>query len=260
MRASLSRQSACRRVEDRKTAGFRRQSASRVIIPSPGSTMADESNFQDRQLTGTEFEFEDLYEAGDTISAGAYGTVFKCYHRSDPSTRYAVKILDKSRLKEKDNSNVFRELAILRELRILDHVISLIDFFQDEQKLYMVQVLADGGDVFDRLGKRQNYTEKDARDLALILLQTVAAIHEVPIVHRDLKPENLLLRYDDDDTSILLADFGFARRVGPNEWCQTRCGYVLYSTCPPKPPPLPTPFLCGAMGSWFHPLGHGFDF
>lgn len=223
--SSMIRQDARRGMEDPRTASFTRQSAARIMIPLPGITL-DQNRYdlQGQQLTEDEYTFDDLYLVNDKLRAGSYGTVYKCHHKSDPKTLYAVKILDKARLKEKDNANVFRELAILRELRFLDHVISLIDFFQDDSQLYMVQVLAEGGDVFDRLSQRQLYTEKDARDLALILLQTVGAIHEVPIVHRDLKPENLLLRYDNDDTSILLADFGFARHVGPDEWCQTRCG------------------------------------
>ncbi|KAL7557128.1 hypothetical protein ACA910_002413 [Epithemia clementina (nom. ined.)] len=226
MRGSLTRQDATRVVEDAKTGSFRRQPAKRSVVPLPGSTLMDMTcDLRNQQQTGEEFAFDDLYTVDESLRSGSYGAVYKCHHVSDPNTRYAVKILDKARLKQKkDNANVFRELEILRELRFLDHVISLIDFFQDDSKMYMVQVLAEGGDVFDRLSQRQYYTEKDARDLALILLQTVGAIHQVPIVHRDLKPENLLLRYANDDTSILLADFGFARHVRPDEWCQTRCG------------------------------------
>ena len=226
-RTSLMRQDASRAMEDSKTASFTRQHAARSIIPVPGSTLDHNgTDLRGQLLTTDEFAFDDLYEVDEKLRSGSYGTVYKCHHKSEPSTPYAVKIMDKSRMKQKDNANVFRELAILRELRFLDHVISLIDFFQDESQLYMVQVLAEGGDVFDRLSQRQTYTEKDVRDLGLILLETVNSIHQVPIVHRDLKPENLLLRYANDDTSILLADFGFARHVQPNEWCQTRCGYV----------------------------------
>jgi serine/threonine protein kinase len=41
----------------------------------------------------------------------------------------------------------------------------------------------------------------------------------------DLKPENILLRDMLDDSSVLLADFGFARYV-PEDGLKTRCGTV----------------------------------
>lgn len=50
-----------------------------------------------------------------------------------------------------------------------------------------------GGELFDRIVSKTHYTEKEARDLVKIFIETVAFIHESGIVHRDLKPENLLL-------------------------------------------------------------------
>ena len=47
------------------------------------------------------------------------------------------------------------------------------------------------------------------------------------LVFEDLKPENLLLLSKTDDSSILLADFGFARHV-PEDGLKTRCGTVSH--------------------------------
>jgi len=46
-----------------------------------------------------------------------------------------------------------------------------------------------------------------------ILLEAVNYCHLRKVAHRDLKPENLLLRSESDDSSIKIADFGFARVV-----------------------------------------------
>ena len=100
--------------------------------------------------------------------------------------------MDRTKLKKVDDDGVFREVAILADLVQHKHVIRLIDFFVEPQRLCVVQVLAVGGDVFDRLAQRQAYTEKDARHLARILLEAVDGLHSVqpcPIIHRDLKPE-----------------------------------------------------------------------
>jgi calcium/calmodulin-dependent protein kinase (CaM kinase) II/calcium/calmodulin-dependent protein kinase I len=102
-------------------------------------------------------------------------------------------------------------------------VIRLIDFFVTPTKFHVVQEWAEGGDIFDKLAKRTTYTEKDARDLSFVLLQTMQAMHSLHLVHRDLKPENLLLLNTFDDANIKVCDFGFAKHVPP-EGLQTRCG------------------------------------
>ena len=53
--------------------------------------------------------------------------------------------------------------------------------------------LVEGGELFDRIVSKSHYTEREARDLIKIMLETMAYMHAQGIVHRDLKPENLLL-------------------------------------------------------------------
>jgi serine/threonine protein kinase len=134
-----------------------------------------------------------------------------------------VKVIDRSKLKEKDDKATFREIGIMKDLTDVDNIVKLIDVYIVPEFFHIVQVYAQGGDVFDRLAKRVSYTEKDSRDLGVILLQTMEALHGRKIVHRDLKPENLLLKTSMNDTSILLADFGFAKYV-PEDGLKTRCG------------------------------------
>jgi calcium/calmodulin-dependent protein kinase I len=172
----------------------------------------------------TQMSFFDYYDTDDRLRSGSFGTVYTCHPRSDPTELYAVKIFDRRKLQRKDDDAVFREVAVLKELGALPHVVRLLDFYVEPNALYMVQVYAQGGDVFDRLGTRKSYNEKNARDLAKILLETIASLHDMTIVHRDLKPENLLLKDKLDDTSVLVADFGFSRHVLPDAYCTTRCG------------------------------------
>lgn len=171
-------------------------------------------------------KYDDLYTTDKRLRSGSYGTVYTCHHRTTMDTVYAVKIIDRKKLKKKDDEGVFREVRVLKEFIGVPNIIQLIDFFTEPDKLFVVQNLAAGGDVFDKLSQRKTYSEQDARVLARVLLKAIDAMHHVeptPIVHRDLKPENLLLADPNDDTSILLADFGFARHVTP-EGCKTRCG------------------------------------
>lgn len=172
--------------------------------------------------------FESLYRLEQRLRSGSFGTVYECQHVDHPDQLYAVKIIDRTKLKPKDDKAVFTEVATLRELHHVENVTTIIDFFVEPDKLYMVQMLARGGDVFDRLTARTKYNEMDARHLAVTLIQTMAQIHEKRIVHRDLKPENLLLREEEDDTGILVADFGFAKHCQKGSYLRTRCGTPVF--------------------------------
>ncbi len=114
-------------------------------------------------------------------------------------------------------------------------VINLVDFYHSPTKYHIVMELARGGDVFDRLAKRKVYTEKNTRDLAVRMLQSIKFLHDRGIAHRDIKPDNLLLMYEECDTSLKLADFGLARRFSlndPDTSMKTLCGTPAFA--PPE--------------------------
>lgn len=167
-------------------------------------------------------KFEDFYQVQEKIAKGSFGTVFVAKHKPS-GEEFAVKVMDRKKLSEREMNGVVREVTILRDCRDVQHIVRLVDFFASPKHFFVVQVYAQGGDLFARIASSSSYNEKDARDLAQKLLQAMQVLHERKIVHRDLKPENLLLQDLLDDTKILIADFGFARYV-PKEGLRTRCG------------------------------------
>jgi calcium/calmodulin-dependent protein kinase (CaM kinase) II/calcium/calmodulin-dependent protein kinase I len=166
--------------------------------------------------------FDNDYVLQDRLRSGSYGVVWTTAHKTTHDV-FAVKVIDRTKLKQKDDDGVYREVKILKDLMEVENIVKLMDFYEDPKTFYVVQFYAKGGDVFDRLAKRTSYTEADARNFAEVLLQTMKALHDLKLCHRDMKPENLLLRDVMDDTSILVADFGFAAYV-PEDGLKTRCG------------------------------------
>lgn len=84
-------------------------------------------------------------------------------------------------------------ISFLTSAIFLTIVYRLFETFDEGSEIYLVTELVEGGELFDRIVAKTNYTEKEARDLTKILLETMAYMHSRGIVHRDLKPENLLL-------------------------------------------------------------------
>lgn len=187
-------------------------------------TNCEEKDSQDATNSTEAEQFKSRYTMIRKFAAGSYGTVWTTHPIADPEAVYAVKVIARERLKKKkDFDAVFREVKILRELKELPNVITLIDFLPEPQHLYVVQAYAEGGDLFRRLTSQKSFTEKDARDVAVTLFSTLEVIHNKHnIVHRDLKPENLLLE-SPLTMRIFFADFGFANHV-PEVGLKTRCG------------------------------------
>lgn len=184
-------------------------------VPLPGATL--------RGMSSLELNFQDIYKLEKRLRSGSYGTVYTTTHIATHGD-YAVKVIDRTKMKKKEEDDaVFREVSVLRELIHIPGVIRLIDFFVRPRTFYVVQVYARGGDVFDRLAGRAVYTEKDAKELCQRFIQTIRDIHKLRFSHRDLKLENLLLQDTSDDTQVMVADFGFAKRI-PKGGFQTRCG------------------------------------
>jgi len=181
----------------------------------PGATLETE-------IGETDHVFESDYKLDKKLRSGSYGVVYTTRHRKTQS-EFAVKVIDRSKLKEKDDKATFREISIMKDLVDVENAVRLIDCYIIPEVFYIVQFYAKGGDVFDRLAKRISYSEMDARELGSILIETMKEIHKRKICHRDMKPENLLLKSSHDDSTVLLADFGFAKYV-PDEGLKTRCG------------------------------------
>ncbi|KAJ1476459.1 kinase-like domain-containing protein [Baffinella frigidus] len=94
------------------------------------------------------------------------------------------------------------------------HCIKLYDVFEDKEKCYLVQELASGGELFERVIANGAFSEKDAASLIKQLFEAVGYLHSSGIVHRDLKPENLLMKSGDAASPhyniLKLADFGLS--------------------------------------------------
>lgn len=54
---------------------------------------------------------------------------------------------------------------------------------------YIVLELLKGGELLDRIRKKKSFTEPEASNIMLKLVNAVDFMHSKGIVHRDLKPE-----------------------------------------------------------------------
>ncbi|KAF2667077.1 Pkinase-domain-containing protein [Microthyrium microscopicum] len=164
------------------------------------------------------------YKTGKTLGAGSYSVVKECVH-IESGRYYAAKVINK-RLMQGREHMVRNEIAVLKKVSMGHrNILTLVDYFETMNNLYLVTDLALGGELFDRICRKGSYFESDAADLVRAVLSAVAYLHDHGIVHRDLKPENLLFRTPEDNADLLIADFGLSRIMDEEQF------HVLTTTC-----------------------------
>lgn len=159
-------------------------------------------------------EFESIYEVDEsqTIGTGKFAVVHMCNRRSQPETKYALKVIN-TRVGDMASLNrIHEEINILQVLGSHPGLVSLIDV--DEAmpgSIRLVLELCEGGELYDRIQQKQYYPEVEAKAAVRCLMEAVAYIHGHGIMHRDLKPENILLASRVSNTELKISDFGLAK-------------------------------------------------
>ncbi|XP_037788437.1 calcium/calmodulin-dependent protein kinase type 1 isoform X1 [Penaeus vannamei] len=178
---------------------------------------------------------EDKYNLKDLLGTGAFSQVRLAEVKDDPSHMVAIKIIDKKALKGKEDS-LENEIKVLRRLQH-PNIVQLMETYEDREHVYLIIELVTGGELFDRIVEKGSYTEKDASHLIRQVLEAVDYMHDQGVVHRDLKPENLLYYSQDEDSKIMISDFGLSK-MEDSGIMATACGtpgYVAPEVLAQKP-------------------------
>lgn len=150
----------------------------------------------------------DFYTFQGLLGSGAYAEVRKALHMPTNTLR-AIKTIPLSSASEYDISKLLKEVSILKRL---DHpnIIKIFEVFQSPSSISIVTELCSGGELFDRIKELKSFSENQAAQCMLQIVNAVMYCHNKGVVHRDLKPENVL--YEDRKSSTLkLIDFGLSQ-------------------------------------------------
>jgi len=169
------------------------------------------------------------YKIIEKIGSGSFGKVFKGLHLLSNQFR-AIKVVKKAMLKYQDGDRTF--LKEIEMLVGLDHIniIKVYEYFEDEQNYYVIEELAEGGELYEQLYKLNCFSENLAASIMKQILSSIIYLHDNNIVHRDLKPENILLKTknNQDDLSIKIVDFGTANYCSDNQDLNQKVGTAYY--------------------------------
>ncbi|XP_017155660.1 calcium/calmodulin-dependent protein kinase type 1 isoform X2 [Drosophila miranda] len=190
---------------------------------------------KDMKELSKQVSIEEKYNLHGLLGTGAFSEVRLAESKDTPGDHFAVKIIDKKALKGKEES-LENEIRVLRRLTH-PNIVQLLETYEDKSKVYLVMELVTGGELFDRIVEKGSYTERDASHLIRQILEAVDYMHEQGVVHRDLKPENLLYYSPEDDSKIMISDFGLSK-MEDSGIMATACGtpgYVAPEVLAQKP-------------------------
>jgi serine/threonine protein kinase len=156
------------------------------------------------------------------LGRGGFGAVYAC-KRMDTGRLYAMKVMNKRRLKEKKAFKVLKHERKILEKLDSPFLVCMSYSFQTDNDVVLILDLMQGGDLQFHLSNRSKQWPMDrvqfwAAQIALGLEH----LHENNIVYRDLKPENVLL---DQYGNCCISDFGLACQmssIGLKGRCGTR--------------------------------------
>ncbi|XP_026336753.1 MAP kinase-interacting serine/threonine-protein kinase 2 [Ursus americanus] len=178
--------------------------------------------------------FEDVYQLQeDVLGEGAHARVQTCVNLIT-NQEYAVKIIEKQ--PGHIRSRVFREVEMLYQCQGHRNVLELIEFFEEEDRFYLVFEKMRGGSILSHIHQRRHFNELEASVVVQDVASALDFLHNKGIAHRDLKPENILCEHPNQVSPVKICDFDLGSGIKLNGDCSpistpellTPCGSAEY--------------------------------
>ncbi|XP_051983636.1 MAP kinase-interacting serine/threonine-protein kinase 2-like [Xyrauchen texanus] len=158
--------------------------------------------------------FEDVYKLQDEVlGEGAYAVVQTCINLITRK-EYAVKIIEKR--PGHSRSRVFREVEMLYQCQGHRNILELVEYFEEEDKFYLVFEKLRGGSILTHIHRRQHFNEQEASIVVQDIASALDFLHNKGMAHRDLKPENILCEHCDQISPVKICDFDLGSGIKLN--------------------------------------------
>ncbi len=166
------------------------------------------------------------------LGAGSTGVVWQAQERAT-AKRLALKILHPQMSHDRGLvGQLAREAEVLAQLKH-PHIAQALAFNAEGPLIYLAMEYLEGRPLNEELGERASRRQHfRTHELSLLLRQIASAVdhaHHRKIVHRDLKPQNVMIRWESDQPSAKVLDFGIARLMEGSVFEATTLGRHLGS-------------------------------
>ena len=164
------------------------------------------------------------YSIISDLGEGNFGKV-KLSILNSTNEKYAIKIIDKKKLKSQKKSSAFNEIEIISRLNH-PNIIHVEKILEDEKNFYIIMEYCNNGELFNYIVDKDKLEFDEALSFFYQLINGVEYLHEQSFAHRDLKPENLLLN---KNNILKIIDFGLCHDFNGTKLLKTKCGSPSYA-------------------------------
>ena len=166
----------------------------------------------------------DRYRLEEQIGAGGMSRVYRAF---DPTLErwVAIKLMHGDISEDADHLERFRREAKVVARLSHPHVVTVIDFGEDDGTPYIVLEYVEGETLKERIRRMGRLPVAEAVAYAIEIGRALSCAHSERLVHRDVKPQNVLI---DREGRAKVTDFGIARSLEVSGL--TAPGRVLGST------------------------------
>ena len=102
---------------------------------------------------------------------------------------------------------MLKEVEIFHHCKGHENILQLIEYFEEEDRFYLVFEKMEGGTLLANIERRQTLTEQEASLVVRDIAKALHFLHEKGMAHRDLKPENVLCTKAGQLTPLKICDF-----------------------------------------------------
>jgi len=170
------------------------------------------STAQRCQYCDSELLLHKRYRVMKALGRGGFGVTFLAQDEALPGEPKCVikqlrSFANEPEVLQKIGRKLFeREAKTLYKIGNHPQLPRLLNYFEDNQQLYLVQEYVSGSTLQQEIKRSGPLSETGVKQFLSDILQLLQYIHEQKVIHRDIKPANLIRR--DQDNKIILIDFG----------------------------------------------------
>ena len=158
------------------------------------------------------------------IGEGNFGKV-KLSKLKATNENFAIKILNKKKLKSQTKTSAYNEIEIISKLNH-KNIIHVEKILEDKENYYIIMEYCDKGELFEYIVNKERLDQIESSIFFYQLINGVEYIHKQGFAHRDLKPENLLLT---KNKILKIIDFGLCHDFDGKTFLKTKCGSPSYA-------------------------------
>lgn len=174
--------------------------------------------------------FAGRYRIDKQVGRGGMGAVYLA--EQEPLARkVAIKVLHGT-ADETTVARFQREARLIAQLQH-PHIVGLIDFGEDDGRLFLVMEFIDGEALTALLKREAPLPPRRACEISLQVAEALAVAHDIQVVHRDVKPDNvMIIKTAAGQDFVKMLDFGVAKikREGDQQnTIETKAGLIVGS-------------------------------